>query len=165
MALINLSALADPNSADLGGLPNLLGWSVNGPNEKPVGEVEEVRLDSELGGVVSLVIRAAGDEKTFEVPVGQIRVDQENTLVLVERNLSEFEEPVPRSHDRPFLLRELLTDYGVQEETIDTLEAEGILTMERLREVVQRGGLPTLLGPEFRAEAHKVEKVIREQRM
>ncbi len=165
MALVRLSSLADRSAADLGGFPNALGWSVRGPQDRPVGQVVDIYLHGDMGGVVSLAVKPNGAEQEFDVPVGELELDRHGQQVIIHRNLSEFPEILPRTHDRPFLLRALLDDYGVDEDTIDALEAAGILTMERLRAVTQRGGLAPLLGPERREQARKVERVVREQRL
>lgn len=165
MALVRLSSLPEPDAADLGGFPNTVGWPVFGRNGRAVGRVVDMYLHGDLGGVVSLAVKPGGAEQEFAVPADEVEVDRQHQQVRVHRNLSEFPPLPPRAHDRPFLLRALLDDYGVDEDTIDALEAAGILTMERLRAVTQRGGLAPLLGPARREQARKVERVVREQQL
>ncbi len=165
MALVRLSSLPDPDAADLGGFPNALGWPVFGAHGRAVGRIVDLYLHEDLGGVVSLAVKPGGTEQEVTVPVDEFEVDLHHQQVRLRRNLSEFPSTPPRAHDRPFLLRALSADYGVDEKTIDALEAAGILTMERLRAVTQRGGLAPLLGPERREQARRVERVVREQRL
>ena len=164
MALVRISSLPDPGAADLGNFPNALGWNVFGPQKKMVGQVVDIYLHDDTGEIVALAIRPTSGDQTYSVPVEEIVVDARDRSIRVHRNLGEFEATLVRAHDQPFLLRTLLQDYGVAEEAIDVLEAAGILSMEQLRALVQRGGLMPLLGPERRSRAREIERVIREQK-
>lgn len=165
MALVRMTSLPDPSVADLGDFPNALGWTVLGPQGKAVGEVVDMYVHEDLGGVASLAVRPLGGVQTFDVPVAEVEADWQERQIKMHRNLGEYAEGAPRAHDRPFLLRTFLEDHGVDEEAIDVVEAAGILTLEKLRAVVQRGGLAPLFGPSRREQARKVERVIREQRL
>jgi sporulation protein YlmC with PRC-barrel domain len=165
MALVSLSSLANPGAADLGGYPNVIGWAVVGTQGKPVGRVVDLYLHDREGGVVSLVVEPDGSHEVVTVPTGDVDLEPDVMSVRVFRNLGEFARRPPRSHDRPLLLRSFLENYGVDEDTVDALEAAGILTLEQLRALTERGGLTPLLGPGRRGEANKVEKVMREQRL
>jgi len=165
MALARLSSQADPTAVYLSGFPNVFGWPVVGQQAHALGQVVDVIYHDDTGEVLALAIQPAGEQEIFYVPPANAEVDLQDMRVTVYRNLSEFPTTPPRAQGRPSLLRTLLSDYGIDDETIDALESAGILNMERLRAITERGGLAPLLGPGRREEARKVERAVREQRL
>ena len=164
MALVRLTDRKDAVPADLGTYPNAIGWAVYGADGQLVGEVVDLYVYDDVGGVANVVVQPAGERGRLAVPVSDVALNPQEEQLTVHRNLGEYPAAPPQSRQRASLLRTLLDEYGVGEETVDALEAAGVRTMEHLRAVVQRGGLTPLLGQEHRSEAHKVEKVIREQK-
>lgn len=165
MALLRVAQMTSPSAADFGPHPNPIGWSVFDSSNQNVGQVSDVYLHTDIGGIAYLLVWAGGGNHEFAVPIMEAEFNDQGMEVRVRRRLSEYPPEPSLSDDRPRLIREFLGRYGVRDETIDRIEAAGITSMEELRQSLEDGRLAGVVGEENRSDLAEIERVINLQRM
>jgi hypothetical protein len=165
MALIRVAEAPSPGAVDFGTYPNPISWSVFDPSDQAVGQVSDVYVHTDIGGIAYLLVWAAGGDREFAVPIMDATLNEQKMEVRVRRRLGEY-PPEPRlSENQPRLIREFLARFGVRDEAIDRIEAAGITSLEELRRSLENGRLVGVLGEENRADIASVTRVIDLQRL
>jgi photosynthetic reaction center H subunit len=134
-------AIADPE-------PDIRGWSVALADGKKVGKVDDLVIDTDSLAVRYIEVHVdakalgADDDRWLLVPVGAARLDDQHTMVVVDRlprtglvGAPRFETGVPTSEQE----RQLAEYYGPATQMADAREGSGLYDQRRFWGARRRG--------------------------